>query len=231
MSEYLFPPAPTPGLAVKGRERLYPVTRIFCVGRNFAAHAAEMGNEVNRDAPWYFTKSQTAFLASGSTLPMPPRTENFHHEMELTVAIGAEGFKVPVSEAQKLVFGFGCGLDMTRRDLQATSKERRQPWCTGKDVEGGAVLGPLTPAAGWKQTFQRIELRVNGEKRQDGSVKDLVWSVAEIISDLSHLYHLRPGDIIMTGTPAGVGPVEVGDVLEGTIGGLEPVTLTIGPAE
>ncbi|MFP4275749.1 MAG: fumarylacetoacetate hydrolase family protein, partial [Paracoccaceae bacterium] len=206
--------------------------RIFCVGRNYAAHAAEMGVEVDREAPFYFTKTPTAALASGSTLPYPPGTANFHYEMELVVAIGAPAFRVTVQDAARAIHSYGCGLDMTRRDLQQKAREKQRPWDLGKDFEGSAVFAPLTKAAEIGEIGpQRIHLEVNGEVKQDAHLSDLIHSVPEIVADLSKFYHLRPGDLIMTGTPAGVGPVTQGDRITGGIDGLAPITLTIGPAE
>ncbi len=232
MTDFLFDLPENPSLAVKGQTARFPIRRIFCVGRNYAAHAAEMGGSVDREAPWYFTKSAWSSVQSGSTIPYPTQTENFHHEIELVVAIGAPAFRIAPEHAGAVVFGYGSGLDMTRRDLQAKSKENRRPWSTSKDIEGGAVLSDLTPAAkvaGLGQ--QRIHLKVNSEVRQDATLDDQVWNVGEVIADLSRLYHLAPGDLIMTGTPAGVGPVEPGDVLVGGIDGLGEVSLTIGDRE
>ena len=232
MSAYLFPPAPVSTVAVQGETAAYPVNRIFCVGRNYAAHAAEMGVEVDREAPFYFTKSPHAVMAAGGTLPYPPGTENFHYEMELVVALGAPAFRVSVDQAMAAVYAYGCGLDMTRRDLQLKAREKQRPWDLGKDVEASAVLAPLTRAGAVAPLgAQRIWLSVNGDVRQDAHLSDLIHSVPEIIADLSTFYHLQPGDIIMTGTPAGVGPVGPGDVIEGGIDGLQPIALTIGAPE
>ncbi len=232
MSAYLFPPAPVQAVAVQGETAAFPVNRIFCVGRNYAAHAAEMGVEVDREAPFYFTKSPHAVMASGGTLPYPPGTGNFHYEMELVVALGAPAFRVGADQAMTAVYAYGCGLDMTRRDLQLKAREKQRPWDLGKDVEGSAVLAPLKKAGAMAPLGpQRIWLSVNGDVKQDAHLSDLIHSVPEIIADLSTFYHLQPGDIIMTGTPAGVGPVGPGDVIEGGIDGLEPIALTIGAPE
>ena len=226
-------PAPDlPRLAVTGSDARYPVARIFCVGRNYAAHAAEMGNEVDREAPFYFTKSPFAVALSGATIPYPPGTADYHHEMEFVIAIGAPAFRISRDDAPSAIFGYACGLDMTRRDLQGAAKDKRRPWDLGKDVEGSAILGPITRAADFGPVgTQAIRLTVNGEVRQDAPLSDMIHDCAAIISDLSKFYHLRPGDLVMTGTPAGVGPVVAGDVLHGTVEGLEPVALTIGTAE
>ena len=227
MAQTVFPAAPTPTLPVVG-QGAFPLHRIFCVGRNYAAHAAEMGHEVDREAPFYFCKSAHDLLLSGNDMPYPPRTQDLHHEMELVVAIGASAQNIAVVDALDVVFGYACGLDMTRRDLQAASKDKRRPWDTGKDFENAAIIAPITPAAdmGALET-QVIELTVNGAVRQTAQLRDMVWSVAEIIADLSTLYTLQPGDVIMTGTPAGVAAVVAGDVLRGTVGALTPVETTI----
>lgn len=232
MTNFLFPPAQFPTLPIVGQDKVFPVNRIFCVGRNYEAHAKEMGNEVDREAPFYFTKAPHAVLHTGGVLPYPPGTSNFHHEMEFVIAIGKPAFRVSVENAQEVVFGYGSGLDMTRRDLQNVAKEKRRPWDLGKDLEGGAVLGPLTPASDMGQiSDQRIWLEINGEIRQDATLAEMIHNVAEVIADLSKYYHLVPGDLIMTGTPAGVSAVEPGDLLEGSIDGLEPVRVEIGAPE
>jgi fumarylpyruvate hydrolase len=232
MNDWIFAPPGIPSVPVDGSAARYAVRRIFCVGRNYAAHAAEMGVAVDREAPFYFTKSPHAVCASGSTTPYPPGTENFHYEMELVVALGAEAFRTPVDRAGDAVFAYGCGLDMTRRDLQLAAREKQRPWDLGKDFEESAILAALMPADRFAEVGpQRISLSVNDELRQDAHLHDLIWSVPEIISHLSGYYHLGPGDIIMTGTPAGVGPVQPGDRIDGAIDGLDPVQLLIGAAQ
>ena len=227
MTETLFAPRPPVILPVEGAAG-FPVGRIFCVGRNYADHAAEMGHEVDREAPFYFTKSQHAVLLSGSDMPYPPRTNDLHHEMELVVALGKGGREIAEADAMEHVYGYGCGLDMTRRDLQAAAKDKRRPWDTGKDFDNAAILGPLTPKAGNDAIDDlQIALEVNGETRQRARLGDMVWSIPEIIADLSTLYTLHAGDLIMTGTPAGVGAVVRGDVLRGTIGDFAPVETRI----
>ena len=223
----LFPAPDVPRLSVEGGSGLFPIRRIFCVGRNYAAHAAEMGAEVERDAPFYFLKGHHSVVASGGEVPFAPGTDAYHFEFELVVALGAPGFRVSKDSAEDLIFGYGAGLDMTRRDLQQANRNKGLPWDVGKDVEAACVLTPLVPD--FTLASQRISLTQNGEIRQDATLSDLIWSVQEIIAHLSTLYHLAPGDIIMTGTPAGVGPVEPGDVLEGTIEGLPKLTATMGP--
>ncbi len=228
-SDLLFPAPGWPTLAVAGGGRI-PLGRIFCVGRNYEAHAAEMGTAVDREAPFWFTKSPHALAGSGLTLPYPPATRNYHHEIELVVVLGAGGNGVAAADAEALAFGYGVGLDMTRRDLQQDARAKGRPWDTGKDVERSAVIGPIAPSSRSGHPRRgRIVLRVNGEVRQQADIADLVWKVPELIAALSGLYTLRAGDVIMTGTPAGVGPVQPGDRLEGEIEGVGSVSLVIGP--
>ncbi|MCC0062490.1 MAG: fumarylacetoacetate hydrolase family protein [Defluviimonas sp.] len=231
MTHILFP-LPDPVLVpVRGETAAYAVRRIFCVGRNYADHAREMGAEVDREAPFYFTKSPAHLTLSGATIPYPPGTADFQHEMEFVAALGGAGFRVPAEHAMALVYGYGAGLDMTRRDLQGVAKDKRRPWDTGKDFENGAILAPLTRAADFGTPGpQSITLRLNGNIVQQAHLGDMVWSLPEIIAHLSTLYHLAPGDLIYTGTPAGVGPVGPGDRLLGEVAGLDPVELAIGPA-
>ncbi len=219
-------------IPVVGEQATYPIGRIFCVGRNYAAHAAEMGHEVDREAPFYFTKSPANAILTGASVPYPPGTENYHHEMELAVAIGRPVFHATSAEAWAAVYGYGCALDMTRRDLQIRERNKQRPWDLGKDVENGAVFAPLTRAAEWSpEDSKRIHLSVNAEVRQDATLHELIWKIDEIICHLSGFYHLRPGDVILTGTPAGVGPVGAGDEIEGGIDGLEPIHLTLTDPE
>jgi len=227
MPNTIFPPRTTPVIPVQGAAS-FPVGRIFCVGRNYADHAAEMGHEVDREAPFYFTKSAHAVLLSGQDMPYPPRTQDLHHEMELVVAIGGTATDISEARAMDVVFGYGCGLDMTRRDLQAASKAKRRPWDTGKDFDNAAIIAPLTPKTDDADIGDlTLQLDVNGQMRQRAKLSDMVWSIREIIADLSSLYTLHPGDLIMTGTPAGVSAVVRGDVLRGTIGDFAAVETTI----
>lgn len=224
----LFQVPPVPLVPVRDESSAYPVGRIFCVGRNYAAHAAEMGVEVDREAPFYFTKSSANMVLSGAEVPYPPGTENFHYEMELALAIGAPLFRANAEQARAAIYGYGCALDMTRRDLQIRERQKQRPWDLGKDIENGTVLAPLTRVADWgAPVAQRIFLTVNGEIRQDATLAELIWSVEEILCHLSGYYHLRPGDLILTGTPAGVGPLQEGDVIAGGIDGLDSISLTL----
>jgi fumarylpyruvate hydrolase len=232
MTSYLFPPAEVPSLPILGDERRYPVSRIFCVGRNYEEHAREMGHVVDREKPFYFSKSATALRQSGETIAYPPGTTNYHFEFELVVAIGAPAFRVPVEQALEAVFGYACGLDMTRRDLQLSERAKQRPWTLGKDVEGSAPASAIAPVSRVGHPKDAgIVFRQNGVVKQNSNISQLVWSVAELISHLSGFYHLAPGDLIFTGTPAGVGPVAPGDSLEGEIAGIGALTLNIGPAE
>lgn len=216
-------------MPISGESAGYAVRRIFCVGRNYAAHAAEMGHDVDREAPFYFTKSPSTICLSGQTIAYPPGTDNYHHEMEFVVALGAPAFRVSVEEALGAVYGYACGFDMTRRDRQQDGKDKRRPWDLGKDVENSAVIGEIVPATQFGALAdQAISLTINGETRQAARLSDMVWSVAEVIAHLSQYYHLGAGDLIYTGTPAGVGAVVPGDVLLGTIAGLPSLDLVIG---
>ncbi|MBB4858412.1 fumarylpyruvate hydrolase [Novosphingobium chloroacetimidivorans] len=228
----LFDLPPAPAVPLLGEDALFPVRRVFCVGRNYEAHAREMGDTSVRETPIWFTKAPSAVCLAGGTIPYPPGTENCHYEMELVVGIGAPGFRVSAEEAQALVLGYACGLDLTRRDLQNAAKAKGYPWDTGKDFENAAVIGPITRAGAFGAVgAQRIALRQNGAVKQEAALSDMIWSVGELIADLSSLYHVAPGDLIYTGTPAGVGPIVAGDVLEGEIAGLAGIRVEIGEAE
>lgn len=228
MSEFLFPPPSPVAAPIRGRAERFPLRRIFCVGRNYEAHAKEMGVAVDREAPFYFTKSSEHYTPSASTIAYPPGTANYHYEIELVVAIGKAGFRVAEPRALDHVFGYACGLDMTRRDLQTAAKEKQRPWDIGKDVEQSAVLGDLAPAAAiGHPDHGRIELRVNGQTRQSADLSSLIHGVPAVIAHLSQYYHLQAGDLIYTGTPEGVGAVKPGDRLEGSIEGVGTISVTV----
>jgi fumarylpyruvate hydrolase len=231
VSQFVFPP-PSPAAApIRGRAERFPLRRIFCVGRNYEAHAREMGVAADREAPFYFTKASEHYAPSGTTIAYPPGTGNYHYEMELVVAIGKSGFRIPEGEALGHVFGYACGLDMTRRDLQSAAKEKQRPWDIGKDVEQSAVLGEIAPASEIGHPDRgRIELRVNGQVKQSADVSDLIHGVPAVIAHLSGFYHLRPGDLIYTGTPEGVGAIRPGDRLEGSIEGVGTIAVEVGEA-
>ncbi len=229
MSKLIFPAAPAPTLLIVGSDDRIPVQRVFCVGRNYEDHAKEMGQQVERDEPFYFTKSNEAVVRDGAVVPYAQGTTNFHYEFELVVVMGAAAHNVSVADALSKVYGYGCGLDMTRRDLQLKKRAKQLPWDIGKDIEDSAPISAITPAAKFGvPAKQKIEMRQNGVTRQSSDLSFMIWSVPELISHLSTLYHLRPGDVIMSGTPAGVGPCVAGDVLEGTIEGAGSLKVTIG---
>ncbi len=206
---------------------LFPVRRIFCVGRNYAAHAREMGHDPDRELPFFFTKPADALLVDGADMPYPAMTNELHHEMEQVVAIGVGGADIAEADALSHVWGYGAGLDMTRRDLQAEAKKAGRPWDMAKGFDGSAPIGALVPASGIDPARGRIELRVNGEVRQSSDLSHLIWSVPETIAFLSRLVRLAPGDLIFTGTPEGVAAVKRGDALEGIIEGVGGVRTRI----
>ncbi len=229
---YVFPAPPHPSLAVKGSTDRFPVRRIFCVGRNYAAHAREMGKDPDREPPFFFTKPADAVADAPCTVPYPPETSNLHYEIELIVALGKDAFKVAEADTSQLIWGYAVGLDLTRRDLQQVAKDMGRPWDWGKAFDLSAPCGPVVPVAETGEiTSGEIWLDVNGERRQTGDIADLIWSVPEMLSMISHSMHLRAGDLIMTGTPAGVGAVRSGDVLTGSVDGLDPIEVTIGNTE
>lgn len=231
MLKYLFAPPAVAAVPIRGNDEHFPVRRIFCVGRNYEAHAKEMGAQADREAPFYFTKASAHYVASGATVPYPPGTANCHHEMELVVGIGRGGFQIPEGESLSHVFGYACGLDMTRRDLQLQARAKQLPWDLGKDFENAAVLSELAPASLIGHPGQgRIELKVNGAVRQSSDLSLMIHPVPALIAHLSRFYHLQPGDLIYTGTPEGVGPVVAGDCIEGMIEGVGEISLNIGAA-
>ncbi len=227
MVSYVVAPPPVAAIPVKGSDALFPVRRIFCVGRNYAEHAIEMGSDPTREPPFYFTKPADAVVINDADMPYPPATKSLHHEMELVVAIGTGGKSIPVAEALKHVWGYCCGLDMTRRDLQNEAKKTGRPWDMGKGFDKSAPMGALVPAAGIDPTKGKIELTVNGKIVQTSDLSKLIWSVAEVIANLSELVELAPGDLIMTGTPEGVAAVSKGDVLAGFVEGVGEVRTKI----
>jgi fumarylpyruvate hydrolase len=232
LSSFAFDPPPVVAVPIRGSSTLYPIRRIFCVGRNYEAHAREMGVAPDREAPFYFTKSAYDYAPSGALIPYPPGTANLHYEMELVVALGAPAFRVAAQDALRVVFGYTCGLDMTRRDLQFAARDQRRPWDLGKDFESAAVLSPIVPVADCGHLDRgRIELRVNGTVRQSSDLSLLIHPVPVLIADLSKFYHLGPGDLIYTGTPEGVGPVVANDQIAGSIEGLGEITLRLAAAE
>jgi fumarylpyruvate hydrolase len=228
MNQYTFPPEATPSVAVAGTSARFPVHRIYCVGRNYADHVREMGNDL-RDPPVFFMKPADAVVASGAAIPYPPGTVNLHHEVELVVAIGRGGRDLAPVDAAAHVFGYAVGNDLTRRDLQNAAKERRQPWDTSKGFDQSAPLAALPPAAAGHPQRGRIWLSVNGVLRQEADLAEMIWDLPHILATLSQLFELRAGDLVFTGTPAGVGPLQPGDAVEAGIEGLEVLRHTIAP--
>jgi fumarylpyruvate hydrolase len=230
---YLWNPPPVHSLPVRGEAERLPINRLFFVGRNYHAHAVEMGRPVDKaiEQPFYFTKAPSTLVESGATVAYPPETKNYHHEMELVVAIGAAGFRVTESDAAALVYGYACGLDMTRRDLQLVARDKGRPWDLGKDVEQSSVVSEVVPMPGVLLDRGELAMTVNGQPRQKSDLNMLIWNVAELIADLSRFYHLQPGDLIFTGTPEGVGAVVAGDRIDGHIAGVGEIVLHVGAAE
>lgn len=228
MPPFAFDPPPCSSVAIEGEETRFPVRRIFCVGRNYEAHAREMGKDPSREAPFFFTKPADAVVDAGSDVPYPPETLDFHYEIELVVAIGMDGEDLSVAEAPDHVWGYGVGIDLTRRDLQLEARDKGRPWDWGKAFDQSAALAPLRRAEsiGHPQSG-RIWLDVNGTRKQDADIADLIWDVPEIVSILSRSMSLKRGDIIMTGTPAGVGPIVPGDVVTGGIDGLGDIEISV----
>ena len=233
MTQYLFTPPAVQSLPIRGRAERFPINRIFCVGRNYHAHAVEMGKPVDKSAerPFYFTKSPQTLVQSGATVAYPPGTSNYHFEMELVLAVGQAGFRVTADQAHEVIYGYAAGLDMTRRDLQLVARDKGRPWDLGKDIEEGSVCSEIVPMERAVIESGAIALEVNGQTKQCSGVDKLIWNIREIIADLSQFYHLQPGDLIYTGTPEGVGAVVSGDKITGRVEGVAEVALNVGPAE
>jgi len=233
MTAYLWTPPAIPSLPVRGKAERLPVRRLFFVGRNYHAHAVEMGRPVDKSAevPFYFTKSPDTLVESGATVAYPPGTKNYQFEMELVLAIGAPGFRVAPADAARLVYGYACGLDMTRRDLQLVARDKGRPWDLGKDVEQSSVVSPVVPMPGVVLDRGELALSVNGQVKQKSDLSKLIWSIPELLADLSMYYHLQPGDLIFTGTPEGVGALEPCDRIDGHVAGAGEIHLHVGPAE
>ena len=225
---FVIPPSPLPSVEIAGSDERFPVHRIYCVGRNYAKHAREMGMDPDREPPFFFSKPADAVVANGTPVPYPPRTSNLHHEIELVVAIGTGGRDIPLDRALHHVYGYGVGLDLTRRDLQFAARDQGRPWDVAKGFDHSAPVSAIRPAADMGHPQQgAIWLEVNGETRQRANLSEMIWSVPEIVAELSTYYELRPGDLVFTGTPEGVGPVKRGDSLVGGIDGLETLRITI----
>jgi fumarylpyruvate hydrolase len=229
VKQYLFAPAEAPTVEIKGSQSVFPVNRIYCVGRNYAKRAVEMGADPERELPFFFAKPAGAIVPNGATVPYPSRTSNFHHEVELVVAIGRGGRNIAAQHSLEHVFGYAVGNDLTRRDLLFAAQSKGQPWEVSKSFDHSAPITAIHPVGSVGHIERgRIWLSVNGVTRQDADVSERIWSTPEIIAHLSVLFLLRAGDLIFTGTPANVGPVLPGDQLEGGIEGLDRLMTTIG---
>jgi fumarylpyruvate hydrolase len=219
---------------IAGGAGRFPVRHIYCVGRNYAEHAKEMGGDASKEPPFFFTKPADAVVPvvppAVGRVAYPLATKNYHHEIELVVAIGASGIRIDPEAAPKLVWGYAVGLDMTRRDLQSDMREKKRPWDIGKSFAEAAPIGPIHPVSAVGQRSRgKIWLDVNGKRRQEGDLADMIWDVPHTLAFLSQYYELLPGDLVFTGTPAGVGPVVAGDRLDGGIDGLGTLAISVGP--
>jgi fumarylpyruvate hydrolase len=226
---YVIPPPKPAAIAVAGTEKVFPVRRIWCVGRNYEEHIREMGHDV-RDPPFFFAKPADAIVPDGATVPYPSLTKDMHHEVELVVALKSGGRNIKLDHALDCIYGYGVGIDLTRRDLQIASRDMKRPWEVGKAFDASAPCGPLQPASKIGHPSKgRIALKANGKVRQDGDLAQMIWNVPEVIVKLSEMVELAAGDIIMTGTPSGVAATVAGDKLECEIEGVGKLTVTIGP--
>jgi fumarylpyruvate hydrolase len=227
-TQYVIDPVVQPSLPVAGDTRRFAVNRIYCVGRNYADHAREIGHDPDREPPFFFMKPASAIMTDGNNMQYPSLSKDVHHEIEMVVAIGKGGANIPADRALEHVYGYGVGLDMTRRDLQGEAKKMGRPWDTGKAFDQSAPCSALVPATKCGHpTEGLVRLLVNGEVRQEGNLNQLIWNVPDTIAYLSTLFTLQPGDLIFSGTPAGVCPVQKGDVLEGEVAGLPLLKIQI----
>ncbi|MGE0845492.1 MAG: fumarylacetoacetate hydrolase family protein [Flavobacteriaceae bacterium] len=227
MTRYVIDMPPVAALPVAGTDAMFPVRRIYCIGRNYAAHTVEMGGDPDREPPFFFQKNSDNLDASGK-FPYPAHTSDVHHEVEMAVALRKGGKNIPLDKALDHVYGYGVSIDMTRRDLQAEAKKLSRPWEIGKAFERSAPAGPIHPVAETGHLDRgRVELKVNGELRQEGDLGQMIWKVPEMISHLSEYFDLAAGDVILSGTPSGVGPVVKGDVIEASIEGLGSITVKV----
>lgn len=230
MSEFVINPPATPAVAIAGSDACFPIRRVFCVGRNYAAHAREMGNDPTREPPFFFMKPADAVVPATGEIPYPPLTSNFHHEVELVVALGQGGKNVAPQDALQLVWGYGVGVDLTRRDIQDEAKKMSRPWDWAKGFDASAPCSAIHPVSvvGHPKTGE-IWLTVNGVLKQVGDLQDLIWPIADVISAISRAVELAPGDLIYSGTPAGVGPLQPGDEVRGGVQGVADFSFVVGP--
>jgi fumarylpyruvate hydrolase len=226
---YAIPAPDQTALPILGSDTAFPVRRIYCVGRNYAEHAREMGFDPDREPPFFFMKPADAIVADGAQIPYPPKTVDFQHEIELVAAIGKAGKDIPLDQALDHIFGYAVGIDLTRRDVQIEARKMGRPWDMGKGFDRSAPCSALVPAAGFDPGSGAIWLDVNGVRKQQSDLSKLIWSVAEVVSYLSGYMELMPGDLIYTGTPEGVGPLVPGDRVNGHIDGVGQITITVGP--
>ncbi len=228
-TRYLFPPMPPPALPVRGSDLRFPVHRIYCVGRNYAEHAIEMGHDPSREAPFFFQKNPDTLVRDGGVFPYPDASRDVHHEIEMVVALRSGGRNIAAATALDCVFGYAVGLDMTRRDLQGEMKKQGRPWEVGKAFEAAAPCSEIAPASDIGHPAKgAVWLKVNGTLKQQGDLAQMIWKVPEMIAYLSGLFELRAGDLIFSGTPAGVGPVQRGDDLHGGVDGVGALRVTVG---
>jgi len=227
--KYIVAPQPPACLPVRGSKAVFPVHRIYCVGRNYADHAREMGGSPEREPPFFFSKPADAVVTE-STLPYPRMTSELHHEVELVVALGSGGSNVSPADALSMVFGYAVGVDLTRRDLQAAAKQQRRPWDVAKGFDRSAPVAAIVPVDDCGHPLNGlISLSVNGEERQRGRLSEMIWTIPEILAELSRYYELLPGDLVFTGTPAGVAALEPGDHVECSIDGVGSLAFSLGP--
>ena len=228
MSDFIFPPPDVVSLGITSSNQRFPVHRIYCVGRNYADHAIEMGHDPDKEEPFFFQKNPDNLVIDGGDFPYPPKSNDVHHEIELVAALHSGGSDISIESALDHVFGYAVGLDMTRRDLQAAQKKAGRPWDIGKAFEHSAPCSDLVPASETGHPERgEVRLEINGEVRQLGDLNQLIWKLPEVIAFLSGLFELRAGDLIMTGTPAGVGPVQQGDKLVGRIAGVGELATSV----
>jgi fumarylpyruvate hydrolase len=227
MSEFILPPSAPTSLPINGTQARFPIRRVFCVGRNYGLHVKEMGGDPKDQPPLFFTKPADAIVPPGGAVPYPSATKDLHHEIELVVALKSGGENLTPLQAADLIYGYAVGVDLTRRDLQGAAKKGGQPWDSGKAFDASGPVGAIAPADQLSGLSGSIRLSVNGELRQNGQLSDMIWSVVEVIAEASKLWRLQAGDLIFTGTPEGVGPLQRGDKVEGAIDGVGTVSFTV----